>query len=188
MIGGSIKTPKFKFLGCLLKMNFLTSIYFCLAPGQSRFNPSEHVWLSCSCWLAGVSLSLHPIGMKTKGTNMNLKSATISNTCFSKFLKDAPWLLLAVSGIHSLEESYTRIYAYLKSLWIPSSWERSIKEFIMFLNFFFVSTSSKEIHSNQHYHPIVPHCLKPYFYWFKYATKHLIWLVTFRYHFMNNWK
>lgn len=60
--GGPDWTPKSNinefFLGRLWEDEHLDMlISFCLAPGQSRFNPIEHVWSSCSRWLAGVCLS-----------------------------------------------------------------------------------------------------------------------------------
>ena len=36
-------------------LDMLVAVSF--APGQSRFNPVEHLWASCSHWLARVSLS-----------------------------------------------------------------------------------------------------------------------------------
>lgn len=36
----------------------------CNAPGLSRYNPIEHLWSSCSRWLAGVSLPDHLPGEK----------------------------------------------------------------------------------------------------------------------------
>jgi hypothetical protein len=60
--GGPDWTPKSNlnefFLGKLWEDEQLDMVIsVCIPPGQSRFNAIEHVWSSCSRWLAGVSLS-----------------------------------------------------------------------------------------------------------------------------------